>query len=63
MSTERPLSAYLNSGWEVQGFSSCLSEYGMIEHHFHLRRQNANKVLSVRKKMWGEGHETREVDV
>jgi len=61
--SERPLSAYLRSGWDVAGFSSCLSEYGLIEHSFHLRRQNENKIVSIRRKMMGSGLEVRELDV
>lgn len=61
---ERPLTAALSQGWEVANYSASIDpSAGMLVHCFLLRRQGRNKLLTLRKKMIGEGTVIEELEV
>ena len=59
----KPLSALVAAGWEVFQYAASVSEAGVMEHCFLLRKGRDHKVLKVRKKMLGEGLVTEELEV
>lgn len=61
--TERPLSDAVKQGWEVVDFSVATDSTGSQTHCFLVRRQGQHKVLSVRKKMLGDGIVASEMEV
>jgi hypothetical protein len=59
----RPLSERMNQGWELVTYSTT-APYGQEQQHcFLLRRQGQHRVLTVRKKMMGQGHVVSEMEV
>lgn len=59
----RPLSDLVKQGWEVVDYSVTDSSGETWHHNFLLRRQGQHKILTVRKKMIGEGLVSSEVEV
>lgn len=59
----RPLSDLVKQGWEVVDFSVATDSAGSHNHCFLIRRQGQHKVLSVRKKMLGDGVVVSEMEV
>lgn len=61
---DKPLAAALAQGWEVANYSASIDPTaGMLVHCFLLRRQGRNKLLTLRKKMIGEGTVVEELEV
>lgn len=61
--SDKPLSVLVAAGWEVFQYSASVSEAGVMEHCFLLRKGRDHKVLKVRKKMLGEGLVAEELEV
>ena len=61
--SDKPLSDLVKQGWEVAGYSVTDSSGETWKHNFLLRRQCQHKVLSVRKKMLGDGVVASEMEV
>ncbi|HWQ85532.1 hypothetical protein [Brevundimonas sp.] len=61
--SDKPLSDAVRQGWEVVGFTVTDSGGDAWKHIFLLRRQGQHKVLTVRKKMMGEGVVASEMEV
>ena len=61
--SDKPLSDLVKQGWEVAGYSVTDSSGETWKHNFLLRRQGQHKVLSVRKKMIGDGVVASEMEV
>ena len=61
--SDKPLSDLVRQGWEVAGYSVTDSSGETWHHNFLLRRQGQHRVLSVRKKMIGEGVVSSEMEV
>lgn|GEM_PF-559140 len=61
----RPLSDLVAQGWEVLGFAGGAPSQrtGRAEHAFLLRRQRQHKVLRVRRKLFGAGLTSEEIDL
>ena len=53
--TDKPLSALVSQGWEVAGYTATDFNGETAQHNFLLRRQGQHKVLTLRKKMLGDG--------
>lgn len=60
---EKPLSDLVRQGWEVADFSVATDSSGWQTHCFLVRRQGQHKVLTVRKKMLGDGVVASEMEV
>jgi hypothetical protein len=61
--SDKPLSALVAAGWEMTQYSASVSESGVMEHCFLLRKGRDHKLLKVRKKMLGEGLVVEELEV
>lgn len=62
--SEKPLTAAIAQGWEVSNYSASVDPTaGMLVHCFLLRRQGRSKLLTLRKKMIGEGTVVEELEV
>ncbi|MBU1385794.1 MAG: hypothetical protein KKG14_01465 [Alphaproteobacteria bacterium] len=61
--SDRPLSDLVRQGWEVAGYTVTDSGGEAWKHNFLLRRQGQHKVLTVRKKMMGDGVVASEMEV
>jgi hypothetical protein len=61
--SDRPLSDLVKQGWEVAEYSVATDSSGWQSHCFLIRRQGQHKVLSVRKKMLGDGVVVSEMEV
>ena len=55
------LTAMLNDGWCVAGYSTCLSTLGMITHHVLLQRGNDLRMIMIGIK--GADEEGRSMNV
>jgi hypothetical protein len=60
---QRPLSALLSQGWELQEYRTSQEEGTLLLHIFLLKRQRDHKLLLVRKKVMGTGLVAEELDV
>ena len=60
---DRPLSALIAQGWELQQYRSSQDESTMLMHVFLLKRQREHKLLVLRKKVMGQGLVAEEIDV
>lgn len=59
-----PLSALLSQGWEVVNYSAALDpNTAMLLHCFLVRKGNRAKVVTVRKKIIGDGFMVEETEV
>ncbi len=61
--SDKPLSSLIAQGWEIVGYSVTDSSGETWHHNFVLRRQGQHKVLTVRKKMLGDGVVATEMEV
>ncbi|HVL40980.1 MAG TPA: hypothetical protein VM348_02405 [Brevundimonas sp.] len=61
--SDKPLSDLVRQGWSVVGYTVTDSGGDVWKHNFLLSRQGAHKVLTVRKKMMGEGVVASEMEV
>lgn len=61
--SEKPLSDLVRQGWEIVDYSVGTDSSGTQSHCFVVRRQGQHKVLSVRKKMLGDGVVASEMEV
>ena len=61
--TKKPLSALVRQGWTVVGYTVTDSGSETWKHNFLLSRQGQHKVLTVRKKMTGEGVVASDLEV
>ena len=61
--SDKPLSDLVRQGWEMTDFSVATDSAGTQSHCFLLRRQGQHKVLTVRKKMLGDGVVASEMEV
>ncbi|MEN5145743.1 hypothetical protein [Brevundimonas diminuta] len=59
----RPLSERLNQGWELVSYSTTAPYGEQQQHCFLIRRQGQHRVLTVRKKVLGEGTVVSEMEV
>ena len=61
---ERPLSALVGQGWEIQDYSAAYDHgAGGVTDCFLLRRQKQHKVLKIRRKWIGGGFAIKEIDL
>ena len=60
---QRPLSALLSQGWELQEYRTSQEEGTLLLHIFLLKRQRDHKLLLLRKKVMGTGLVAEELDV
>jgi hypothetical protein len=59
-----PLSKLLSQGWEVVNYSAALDpNTAMLLHCFLVRKGNQAKVVTVRKKIMGDGLIVEETEV
>ncbi|HYC68749.1 hypothetical protein [Brevundimonas sp.] len=61
--SDKPLSDLVKQGWEIVDYSVGTDSSGTQTHCFVVRRQAQHKVLTVRKKMLGEGVVSSEMEV
>jgi uncharacterized protein YxjI len=61
--SDKPLSDLVRQGWEVVGYTVTDSGGDVWKHNFLLNRQGQHKVLTVRKKMMGDGLVASEMEV
>jgi uncharacterized protein YxjI len=61
--SDKPLSDAVRQGWSVAGYTVTDSGGDVWKHNFLLSRQGQHKVLTVRKKMMGEGIVASELEV
>ena len=61
--SDKPLSDAVRQGWEVVDYAVTDSSGETWRHNFLMRRQGQHKVLTVRKKMLGDGVVATEMEV
>jgi len=61
--SDKPISDAVRQGWEIVGYSSTDMSGETYQHNVLLRRQGAHKILTVRKKMIGDGIVVAELEV
>ena len=61
--SDKPLSDAVRQGWEVVDYAVTDSSGETWHHNFLMRRQGQHKVLTVRKKMLGDGVVATEMEV
>ena len=61
--SNKPLSDAVKQGWSVVGYSVTDSSGETWKHNFLLARNGQHKVLTVRKKMLGDGVVAEELEV
>jgi len=61
--SDKPLSDAVRQGWSVAGYTVTDSGGDVWKHNFLLSRQGQHKVLTVRKKMMGDGIVASELEV
>ena len=61
--SDKPLSDLVRQGWSVVGYTVTDSGGDVWKHNFLLSRQGQHKVLTVRKKVMGDGVVASELDV
>jgi uncharacterized protein YxjI len=61
--SDKPLSDLVRQGWSVAGYTVTDSGGDVWKHNFLLSRQGQLKVLTVRKKMMGDGVVASELEV
>lgn len=63
-SPSAPLSTLLSQGWEVVNYSAALDpNTAMLLHCFLVRKNNRAKIVTVRKKIIGDGFMIEETEV
>ncbi len=61
--TDRPLSDAVSAGWEIVSYSATDYSGETYQHNILLRRQGQHRILTIRKKMLGEGVVVTELEV
>ena len=61
--SERPVSDLVRQGWEIVSYSSTDMSGETYQHNILLRRGGSHRIVTVRKKMIGEGLVIAELDV
>jgi len=61
--SDKPISDAVRQGWEIVSYSSTDMSGETYQHNVLLRRQGAHKILTVRKKMIGDGIVVAELEV
>jgi hypothetical protein len=61
--SDKPLSDAVRQGWEIVEYSATDMNGETYQHNVLLRRQGQHKILTVRKKMIGEGVVVSEMEV
>lgn len=61
--SDKPLSDLVRQGWTIAGYSASDMNGETYQHNILLTRQGAHRILTVRKKMMGEGLVASELDV
>ena len=61
--TDRPVSNLVVQGWQVIGYSVSDAGGETYQHNVLLRRQGQHKILTVRKKMIGDGVVVSEMEI
>ena len=61
--SDKPLSDAVRQGWEIVEYSATDMNGETYQHNVLLRRQGQHKVLTVRKKMLGDGVVASEMEV
>ena len=61
--TDTPLSDAVAAGWEIVSYSVTDSAGETYQHNVLLRRQGQHRILTIRKKMLGEGLVVTELEV
>ena len=61
--TDKPLSDAVRGGWKIVGYSAHDMGGTAAYHNVILERQGQHKVLTIRKKMLGEGIVVEELEV
>ena len=61
--SDKPLSDLVKQGWELADYSVGTDSSGTQTHCFVVRRQGQHRVLTVRKKMLGDGVVASEMEV
>lgn len=61
--TDRPLSDAVAAGWDIVSYSATDYSGETYQHNILLRRQGQHRILTIRKKMLGEGVVVTELEV
>ncbi|RZJ26092.1 MAG: hypothetical protein EON85_12625 [Brevundimonas sp.] len=61
--SDKPLSDLVRQGWEVVSHSSTDMNGETYQHNVLLRRQGSHKILTLRKKIIGDGVVATELEV
>jgi hypothetical protein len=61
--SDKPLSDLVRQGWEVVSYAATDMNGETYQHNVLLRRQGAHKILTLRKKMIGDGIVASEMEV
>ena len=61
--TDKPLSNLVKQGWTVVAYSATDANGETWQHNVLLTRQGAHRILTLRKKMLGDGVVASEMEV
>lgn len=61
--SDRPVSDLVRQGWEIVSYSSTDWNGETYQHNVLMRRSGAHRIVTVRKKMIGDGVVVAELDV
>ena len=61
--SDKPLSDAVRQGWEIVSYSATDMSGETYQHNVLLHRQGQHKILTVRKKMIGDGVVVTELEV
>jgi hypothetical protein len=61
--SEKPLSELVRQGWSVVAYSATDMSGETYQHNVLLTRQGQHRILTLRKKMMGEGIVATELEV
>lgn len=61
--SDKPVSDLVRQGWEIVSYSATDMSGETYQHNVLLRRGGAHRIVTVRKKMIGEGLVIAELDV
>ena len=61
--SDKPISDAVRQGWEIVSYSATDMSGETYQHNVLLRRQGQHKILTLRKKMIGDGVVASELEV
>jgi hypothetical protein len=61
--SDKPLSDLVRQGWEIVSYSATDMSGETYQHNVLLRRQGQHRILTLRKKMLGDGIVASELEV